>query len=47
LNIVFYPGAGVDGEFAIECGVQMESGGNASTPAGMVATTVYFGLMSR
>jgi hypothetical protein len=43
LNIVFYPGAGVAGEFEIGCGVQLESGGNASTPAGLVATTVYFG----
>ena len=43
LNIVFYPGPGVDGEFEIGCGAQMETGGNASTPAGLVATTVYFG----
>ena len=43
LNIVFYPGSGVAGEFEIGCGVQLESGGNAVTPAGLVATTVYFG----
>jgi effector-binding domain-containing protein len=42
LNIVLYPGA-VSGEFEIECGVEVESGGNSSTPAGMVATTVYLG----
>lgn len=33
LNIVFYPGD-VAGEFEIACGVQIEHGGNASTPAG-------------
>ena len=43
LNIVFYPGCGVDGTFEIGCGVQLESGGNAVTPAGLVATTTYFG----
>lgn len=43
LNIVFYPGEEVDGEFEIGCGVQVESGGNAATPAGLVATTAYFG----
>jgi effector-binding domain-containing protein len=43
LNIVFYPGTGGPGEFDIECGVQMQSGGNSSTPAGLVATTTYFG----
>jgi hypothetical protein len=43
LNIVLYPGSGMDGEFEIGCGVQLESGGNAVTPAGLVATTVYFG----
>jgi effector-binding domain-containing protein len=42
LNIVFYPGD-VAGEFEIACGVQLEQGGNASTPAGAVATTVYMG----
>jgi hypothetical protein len=40
LNIVCYPGAGVEGEFEIECGVQMESGGNASMPAGLVRRSV-------
>ena len=43
LNIVFYSGSGVAGEFEIGCGVQREFGGNAVTPAGLVATTVYFG----
>jgi hypothetical protein len=47
LNIVFYPVSGVEGEFDIECGVQMASGGNSSTPAGTVATTVYFGPYDR
>ena len=47
LNIVFYPGSGVTGEFEIGCGVQLESGGNAVTPAGLVATTVYFGPYDR
>jgi hypothetical protein len=42
LNIVLYPGS-VDGEFEIACGVLVEQGGNAATPAGTVATTVYFG----
>ena len=43
LNIVFYPGTGAAGEFDIECGVQVVSGGNSSTPAGTVATTVHMG----
>ncbi len=43
LNIVFYPGTGGGGEFDIECGVQVEAGANSSTPAGVVATVVYFG----
>jgi hypothetical protein len=47
LNIVFYPGFEVNGEFEIGCGVQLESGGNAATPAGLVATTVYFGPYDR
>ena len=47
LNIVFYPGTGGDGEFDIECGVQMGSGGNSSTPAGPVAVTAYFGPYDR
>jgi effector-binding domain-containing protein len=42
LNIVLYPG-NVAGEFEIACGVQLEQGGNASTPGGTVATTVYMG----
>lgn len=46
LNIVFYPGPCVAGDFEIWCGVQLESGGNASTPVGLVATTVYFGPYS-
>jgi len=47
LNIVFYPGSGVAGEFEIGCGVQVQSGGNAVTPAGLVATTAYFGPYDR
>jgi effector-binding domain-containing protein len=47
LNIVYYPGSDVADEFEIECGVQMESGGNAATPAGLVATTAYFGPYNR
>lgn len=47
LNIVFYPGSGATGECEIGCGVQLESGGNAVTPAGLVATTVYFGPYDR
>jgi hypothetical protein len=43
LNIVFYRGSGVAGEFDIACGVQLEQGGNGSTPAGSVATTIYMG----
>jgi effector-binding domain-containing protein len=42
LNIVLYP-ANTTGEFEIACGVQLEQGGNASTPGGTVATTVYIG----
>jgi hypothetical protein len=42
LNLVLYPG-NVAGEFEIACGVQLDQGGNASTPAGTVATTVYLG----
>jgi effector-binding domain-containing protein len=42
LNIVLYPGS-VAGEFEIACGVQLDQGGNASTPEGTVATTVYMG----
>jgi len=42
LNIVFYPGS-VDAEFEIACGVLVEHGGNAATPAGTVATTVHIG----
>ena len=43
LNIVYYPEWSDTEEFQIECGVQVESGGNSSTPAGWVATTVYMG----
>ena len=43
LNIVYYPLCLPGGELEIGCGVQVESGGNASTPAGAVATTVYWG----
>jgi effector-binding domain-containing protein len=43
LNVVLYTDPGVPGEFDIACGVQVAQGGNASTPAGAVATTVYMG----
>ena len=43
LNIVYYPGTSAAGEFDIACGVQLEQGGNASTPAGTVATTIHMG----
>jgi len=42
LNVVLYPGSCAE-EFEISCGVQVEQGGNASTPGGTVATTVYWG----
>src|SRR3954464_15955574 len=42
-NIVFYPSWNPAGEFEMECGVEVEAGGNSSTPAGTVATTTYFG----
>jgi effector-binding domain-containing protein len=41
-NIVYYPGD-VAGEFELACGVQLDQGGNASTPAGDVAATVHMG----
>ena len=47
LNIVYYPGSCDNGEMDIECGVQVESGGNSQTPAGIVATTAYFGPYDR
>jgi hypothetical protein len=47
LNIVLYPGPDVVGEFEIACGVQLEEGGNAFTPGGTVATTVYMGPYDR
>lgn len=43
LNIIYYPGPCTDAGFEIGCGVQLESGGTAATPAGTVATTVYMG----
>jgi len=43
LNIVYYPSWHESHEFDIECGVQVESGGNSATPAGTVATLAYFG----
>ncbi len=43
LNIVLYSGFDAAGEFEIECGVQVECGGNSSTPAGIVATTIHMG----
>ena len=47
LNIVFYPEWDTTGEFDIECGVQVETGGNSATPAGLVATTAHFGPYDR
>jgi effector-binding domain-containing protein len=47
LNIVYYPTWDVAKPFEIECGVQVESGGNSSTPAGTVATTAYLGPYSQ
>ena len=46
LNIIYYPQCG-DGEFEIQCGVQVASGGNSATPAGEVASTTYFGPYDR
>jgi hypothetical protein len=43
LNIVYYPFWHETHEFDIECGVQVENGGNSATPAGTVATLAYFG----
>jgi hypothetical protein len=42
LNVVLY-GDSAAGGFEIACGVQVEQGGNGSTPRGDVATTVYLG----
>ena len=42
LNVVLYPATCAE-EFEIACGVQVETGGNAATPGGTVATTVYWG----
>jgi len=47
LNVIFYPGPCVEGEFEIRCGVQVPSGGNDATPSGTVATTVYMGPYDR
>ena len=47
LNVIYYPGACADGELDLECGVQVECGGNSQTPAGQVATTVYHGPYDR
>jgi DNA gyrase inhibitor GyrI len=46
LNVVFYPGWSA-GECEIACGVQAEQGGNATIPAGAVATTVHMGPYDR
>ena len=46
LNVVFYPGWS-GGECEIACGVQVEQGGNAATPAGTAATTVHMGSYDR
>lgn len=43
LNVVFYPTWDATHEFEIECGVQVASGGNSSTPGGKVVTTVHWG----
>jgi hypothetical protein len=43
LNIVYYPSWHETHKFDVECGVQVESGGNSATPAGTVATLAYFG----
>jgi effector-binding domain-containing protein len=43
LNVVLYRDCDAAGEFEIGCGVQLEEGGNAVTPGGTVATTVYMG----
>jgi effector-binding domain-containing protein len=43
LNIVYYPSWHETHEFDIECGVQVDGGGNSATPAGTVATLSYFG----
>jgi hypothetical protein len=43
LNVVLYCDCGAAGEFEIGCGVQLEEGGNAVTPRGSVATTIYIG----
>jgi effector-binding domain-containing protein len=47
LNIALYSRLNAAGEFDIECGVQVESGGNSSTPAGRVATIVHVGPYER
>ncbi len=46
LNVVVYT-CPEPGEQEIACGVQLEQGGNASTPAGIVATTTYIGPYDR
>jgi predicted transcriptional regulator YdeE len=46
LNVVLYPGS-TAGEFEIACGVQVDQGGNAATPAGTAATTVHMGSYDR
>jgi effector-binding domain-containing protein len=43
LNIVVYSPFTSEGDFEIGCGVQLESGGNAATPGGLVATTTHIG----
>ena len=43
LNIAFYPGSDIRGDFEICCGVQVESGGNDQTPGGAVAITTHMG----
>jgi effector-binding domain-containing protein len=43
LNIVYYPSWHEVHEFDIECGAQVNSGGNSATPGGTVATLASFG----
>ena len=47
VNIAYYSKCDSAGELDVECGVQVESGGNSWTPAGRVATIVYAGPYDR
>ncbi len=46
LNVILYSSY-INGGFDIACGVLVEQGGNAATPAGTVATTVHIGPYDR